>query len=156
MIKYVKNNLLRTFCILIISIILWSSYLKSPILMKNGPSLQKLDSKFLKLDNSENEQTIWDKAEEQTNVALNYYNEWKNYSKCDEWDEEGIDVCDTSLPSIEEIDFNNIFWQKIQNIYKTQYFLYNAYYDNRGDPKNVRVVGSRKYEGKNVWLVSKK
>ncbi len=90
----------------------------------------------------------YDLAERDSNIALNYYNEWKSYSNSGEWDEKGIDVCDTSLPSIEEIDFNNIFWQTIPNTNKTQYFLYNAYYDNRGDKMNVRIVAEKKLFGK--------
>ena len=95
---------------------------------------------------------IDDLAEERSNIALNYYNEWKSYSSSNAWKGKGIKTCDTSLPSIEEIDFNNIFWQTIPNTNKTQYFLYNAYYDNRGTDKYVKVVAvQRGPKPQNLW-----
>ena len=85
-------------------------------------------------------QKISDSVEKESNVALKYYNKWKAYRKNNRWKGKGIKTCDTELPSIEEIDFNNIFWQTIPNTNKTQYFLYNAFYYNRGNDKYVRVV----------------
>ena len=105
---------------------------------KSLVNLFDLGKEYLK-----SEMVINDFAEEQSNIALNYYNEWKSYSVNNDWKGKGLNVCETCLPSIKEIDFNNIFWQTIPNTNKTQYFLYNAYYDNRGNTKYVRVVGTR-------------
>ena len=83
-----------------------------------------------------------DLAEQRSNIALKYYKEWNNYTSSNDWKGKGIKTCDTELPSIKDIDFNNIFWQTIPNTNKTQYFLYNAFYDNRGTDKYVRVVAA--------------
>ena len=100
------------------------------------------------------EEEISDSVEKESNVALKYYNEWKGYPKDNKWKEKGIKTCNTELPAIEEIDFNNIFWQTIPNTNKTQYFLYNAFYDNRGTDKYVRVVAvQRKPKKRDLWSV---
>ena len=97
---------------------------------------------------------IADMAEQRSNIALNYYNEWKNYSTSNAWKGKGIKTCDTRLPSIEEIDFNNIFWQTIPNTNKIEFFLYNAYYDNRGTDKYVRIVSvQRNPKPRDFWSV---
>ena len=91
-----------------------------------------------------------DLVEQESNIALNYYNEWKRYSNRDNWKGKDIITCDTDLPSIEEIDFNNIFYQTIPNT--NEFFFYNAFYDNRGNQSYVRVVGIRRYPPKdNIW-----
>ena len=100
------------------------------------------------------EEKISDSVEKESNVPLKYYNEWKGYPKDNNWKKTNISTCDTELPSIEEIDFNNIFWQTIPNTNKTQYFLYNAFYDNRGNDKYVRVVVmQRDPSRRNLWSV---
>ena len=78
--------------------------------------------------------------EHRYNIALNYYNEWKKYSNSDDWNGKGLKTCNTTLPGFQEIEYNNIFWQTIPNTNKTQFFLYNAFYDNRGTDNYVRVV----------------
>ena len=103
--------------------------------------------------NLDKELQIWDLAEKDTNLALNYYNQWKKYPH-EDWTEQGFDTCDTEIPGFQDIDFNNIFWQTIPNTNKTQYFFYNAYYDNRGDQKYVRVVGTeRDPSSDSLWSV---
>ena len=93
------------------------------------------------LENRELNEDLVDIAERESNIPLNYYNKWKGFTNSDDWKGKDIKTCDTELPTIGEIDFNNIFWQTIPNTNKTQYFLYNVFYDNRGDTKYVRVVG---------------
>ena len=154
MINIWKCKSSKLLSLLMLAIILWSLYTKKSI--KN---FDRNEQKYWKSDGItllanrivENGEVIHDKEiddlnrlERESNIALNYYNEWKSYSNSDEWKEKGIKTCDTSLPSIEEIDFNNIFWQTIPNTNKTQYFLYNAFYDNRGTDKYVRVVVMQK------------
>ena len=108
------------------------------------------------LVDSDNLINLSEMVEKGSNVALNYYNEWKDYSSGNQWEGTDITTCDTELPSIEEIDFNNIFWQTIPNTNKTQYFLYNAFYDNRGTDKYVRVVAvQREHEERDLWSVNK-
>ena len=95
---------------------------------------------------------ISDSVENESNVAFKYYNEWKGYHSSNQWNGTDITTCDTELPAIEEIDFNNIFWQTIPNTNKTQYFLYNAFYDNRGTDKYVRVISlKREKDPGNLW-----
>ena len=106
------------------------------------------------LVNLDNGNKLNDLVENESNVALKYYNEWKSYPSDNKWKETDITTCDTELPTIEEIDFNNIFWQTIPNTNKTQYFLYNAFYDNRGTDKYVRVVVVVKvWSESNLWSV---
>ena len=133
--------------IIFVSIILWficSEKSIENIYKSNQKGITTLNIIFklneeLDLDNNLDNS---DSVEKKSNIALKYYEEWKNYSNRDNWKGKDIIICDTDLPSIEEIDFNNIFWQTIPNTNKTQYFLYNAFYDNRGTDKYVRVIGS--------------
>ena len=159
-----KRKSLKIFCILCAAITWYYSKNLPPVNTVTSPpqalveNQQHKSTVFIDSNNSvkvsllplaieevglEKELDVSNLVEKETNIAINYYNEWKNYSKNDsEWKEEGIDTCDTSLPSIEEIHFNNIFWQTIPNTNKTQYFLYNAYYDNRGG-YYIKVVANR-------------
>ena len=160
MVSFIKRNISKILYKILIAIILCLIYSEISIVKNFNQKQQKaqtleeltllvhkfLQNKNLSLDKEVNN---YDLAERDSNIAINYYNEWKSYSNSDEWKEKGIDVCDTSLPTIEEIDFNNIFWQTIPNTNKTQYFLYNAYYDNRGNKNNVRIVAEKKFYSEN-------
>ncbi len=87
---------------------------------------------------------IFNSSEYQTNIALNYWNEWKNYPKIDNWKEYKEETCNTSIPDISKIEFNNIYWQTVSNENRSEYFLYNAYYDNREDNNFVRIIGTQR------------
>ena len=148
MFHFKSNKVLKLICLLLITSNLW--LILKNIDRNNQNNYSKItldDPKLLKVEEIDlkKELDILDLAEQHTNVALNYYNEWKNYSNCEEWSDEGLVVCNTEVPSIERIAFNNIYWQTIPINNKTQYFLYNAYYDNRGYNKYVRIVGHRIY-----------
>ena len=158
MFNFASKKILKIVCILLFCINFWLIYFEistvndldkkvNTCLKSNKMTLHDdwLLEKELNLDK---ELDVLDLAEHETNIALNYYNEWKSYSNSNDWKEKGIEVCDTELPIIKEIEFNNIFWQTIPNTKKTQYFLYNAYYDNRDVTKYVRVVGSQRH---GVW-----
>ena len=156
--KLFKMGIIILITIKFLSICLKKSEIKNISQSEQNPqqsNLTLLVESFLenKEVNFDKEFDVLDLAERKSNIALNYYNEWKSYSNSDEWKEKGIDVCDTSLPTIEEIDFNDIFWQTIKKTDKKQHFLYNAYYDNRGEQKNVRVVVERHPSKDKLWSV---
>ena len=121
----------------------WSNYSIIQRLKNNG------------LVDSNEKHDISDSVENESNVPLKYYNEWKKYRKNNRWKGKDIKTCNTELPRIEEIGFNNNFWQTIPNTNETHYFLYNAFYDNRGTDKYVRVVVMQKeYSRENLWSVT--
>lgn len=97
-----------------------------------------------------NEKTVMKKRnffnsiEKKSNIAINYINEWKKLNKIrNDWIEYNGITCNTTVPSVDELDYNNIHWQTVSNNKGIGYHLYNAYYDNRGDNKTIRIMASR-------------
>ena len=88
-----------------------------------------------------NEKQIFERIENETNIALNYWSKWKKYSESNDWINKSVKVCATELPSITTMNFNNNYWQSIINKEDLTLYLYNAYYDNRKDTKIVRIFG---------------
>ena len=141
MAKYFSIGVFKIILILILAINYILIYLKYYAEMNSKRTLNKKSEQNINIHNLMNngvvdkKEELSDSIEKESNVALKYYNEWKGYPKDNKWKKTNISTCDTQLPSIEEIDFNNIFWQTIPNTKKPQYFLYNAFYDNRGTDK---------------------
>ncbi|RWS30603.1 hypothetical protein B4U80_08932, partial [Leptotrombidium deliense] len=55
----------------------------------------------------------------------------------------GNKSCKAEFPSVFEIDFNNIYWQRMQTTNSTTFYLYGAYYDDRwrgGALASVRIL----------------
>jgi len=84
---------------------------------------------------------IFDLAEKESNIAIKYWSDWKSYENTDDWLNKSLKICKTELPSPHLLKFNNIYWQSIINSENLTVFLYNSYYDNRENIKNVRIIG---------------
>ena len=116
-------------------------------LNKNLYSIRKYENiSLLKIfiNSNINRQKIFNLSEKQTNIAINYINEWKKLNKTrNDWIEYNGETCNTTVPSVDELYYNNIYWQTVSNEKSIGYYLYNAYYDNRGDNKTIRIIASR-------------
>ncbi len=86
------------------------------------------------------EKEIFDLTEKDSNLALNYWSEWKKFNTNNVWNMKDVKICNTELPSPLSIKFNNIYWQSIINTENLTIFLFNAYYDKRQSTKKVRIV----------------
>jgi hypothetical protein len=83
---------------------------------------------------------IFDLTEKDSNLALNYWSEWKQFNANNVWNKKDVKICNTELPSPLSIKFNNIYWQSVINTENLTIFLFNAYYDNIQSTKKVRIV----------------
>ncbi|XP_054709019.1 uncharacterized protein LOC129218721 [Uloborus diversus] len=90
----------------------------------------------LKIDKSVsmNEKDLLKMLSKDSNLPLSYFANWKskktNY-KC------------LKYPSLYELDFNNVYWQRMTSPNAT-FYLYGAYYDNRkqaGKVPMIRIIG---------------
>jgi hypothetical protein len=101
------------------------------------------------------EKEIFDLTEKESNLAINYWSEWKQFDSKNVWDIEDVIVCNTEFPSPLSIKFNNIYWQSIINTQDLTIFLLNAYYDNRRSTKKVRIIAVTDHykvlERKKLW-----
>ena len=160
MFKSTSNKMFKIIFIFLITILILLIYFQNSFdkfnLKLSSASELKLKIQSLMNNKLNNEEMLSDLIEKESNVPFKYYAEWKTYPSGNQWEGTNITTCDTELPRIEEIDFNNIFWQTIPNTNKTQYFLYNAFYDNRGTDKYVRVVAiQREQLTRDLWSVHK-
>ena len=76
----------------------------------------------------------------ESNLALSYWKEWNSYRIADDWPGSNIDKCDSVISWVEEINFNNIYWQVLTNASMDEYFFLNAYYDGRQKKKVIMVI----------------
>jgi hypothetical protein len=101
------------------------------------------------------EKEMFDLTEKESNLAINYWSEWKQFDSKNVWDIEDVLVCNTEFPSPLSIKFNNIYWQSIINTQDLTIFLLNAYYDNRQSTKKVRIIAVTDHykvlERKKLW-----
>ena len=89
----------------------------------------------------------------ESNLALSYWKEWKDYKISDDWPGSN-DKCDSAIPWVEEINFNNMYWQVLTNGSRDEYFFLNAYYDGRQEEKVIRVISLKQRDApKEVWFV---
>ncbi len=70
------------------------------------------------------ESEIWDMSQKESNIAINYWLKWKNYSYSQKWTINDAKSCKTELPSPHELKFNNIYWQSVINNEKLNLYIY--------------------------------
>ena len=129
------------------------SYIEHTIDGEKEPRLKFMNESEIRSKIQTNGNDVFDSAEELTNVAINYWNEWKGYYNTGtDWKGYEVNTCNTTIPGLTQISFNNIYWQTLEINDKTEYYLYNAYYDNRGTVKMVRIIASqRPWSKSEVW-----
>ncbi|XP_053202605.1 uncharacterized protein LOC128387433 [Panonychus citri] len=100
----------------------------------------------VQVDNSPslNEQEILLQLSNVSNLPLAYWNKIKKKGKNSK---SGIipegETCRTEFPSLFELDYNNIYWQKVVTSNGSSFYLYGAYYDDRwrgGPLPSVRIL----------------
>ncbi len=129
----------------------------STFINKNSEKTIETENEFSNLfkQNVMSEKEIFDLTEEESNLAINYWSEWKQFDRKNVWDIKDVKVCNTELPSPLSIKFNNIYWQSIINTQDLTTFLLNAFYDNRQSTKKVRIIAVTDHykvlERKKLW-----
>jgi hypothetical protein len=131
----------------------------SAFINKNSEKTFETENEFnfsnLFKQNVMSEKEIFDLTEEESNLAINYWSEWKQFDRKNVWDIKDVKVCNTELPSPLSIKFNNIYWQSIINTQDLTTFLLNAFYDNRQSTKKVRIIAVTDHykvlERKKLW-----
>ena len=89
-----------------------------------------------------------------SNLALSYWRKWQYYKKSNDWPGIKFYSCHSIIPWVEELKFNNIYWQVLSNGSRQEYYFLNAYYDDRQDDKLIRVISLRQRDAaEEIWLV---
>lgn len=139
------------------------TWLRSQTILEYEPTRTELRTKIPELRISLPSETKWenqrifDKIEQESNVAFNFHYNWNLFRGSKLWRDRLLEPLDSSLMNVtycENVQFtsplglhyNNRYWQvlTIHSVRakrrKYELYLYNAYYDNRDGLNVVRVI----------------
>lgn len=101
----------------------------------------KSQKKFIIPNNTiMSENQIFTETEDELNLPLVYWSQWRKLNKNKDSLKGNFKVCDIGLPSPHILKFNNIYWQEMVVNNSHKLYLYNAYYDNREQIKRVKII----------------
>ena len=63
-----------------------------------------------------NDKELFQLIDSDSNLALSYWQKWKDYRISNDWPGINFDTCYSIIPWVEELKFNNIYWQVLSNV----------------------------------------